>query len=261
MSDNLRKLVEDLIDFGYGDVLRLDAILNALKQGRKMYTSDQRYIDMLVSKHLFPRGSDVAVKLRDEIKILNERLDKAEPLGRKFRGSTRYKSEGTALVLSMFFGFFGFMGFGHRYVGHIVKSLTILFFGWVLLVLNALNFTPLIASGIFHQETNYSFPFLIQQISKSNLHLDPSIMIVITAFVMIGPPAAYFVLYIWQVLNARNLTKEFNENMDRTGNQLYEVTVEKKIVFVLVALAPIIGSAAFYFSIHTTSLQQMMGIN
>jgi hypothetical protein len=261
MPDSLIKLVEDLIDFGYGDVLRLDAILNALKQGRKMYTSDQRYVDMLVSKHLFPRGSDVVVKLRDEIKDLNERLDKAEPQGSKFRGSTRYKSEGTALVLSMFFGLLGFMGFGHRYVGDIVKSLTILFFGWVLLVLNILNFIPLIASSIFHQETNYRFPFLLQQISQSNLHLDPFIMIVITALVLIGPTAAYFVLYIWQIFHARNLIREFNETMDRTGNQLYEVTVEKKIIFVLIAIAPIIGSTIFYFTVHTTSLQQMIGIN
>src|SRR5207245_9851508 len=171
MSEKLVKLVEDLIDFGYGDVLRLDAILNALKQGRRLYTSDQRYVDLLVSKHLFPPSADAIEKLRDEIKNLNERFDN-EMAGGKFIGITRYKSEGTALIMSLFCGLFGFMGFGHRYVGNMVRSLTILYSGWVLLGLNVFNLYPLIASSIFHQETSHSFPVLLLQILQSNLQLN-----------------------------------------------------------------------------------------
>lgn len=258
MSENLVKLVEDLIDFGYGDVLRLDAILNALKQGRRLYTSDQRYVDLLVSKHLFPPSADSVEKLRDETKNLNERFDK-EIAGNKFIGIIRYKSEGTALVLSMFFGLFGFMGFGHRYVGNMVRSLTILYSGWGLLGLNVYNLYPLITSGIFHQETSHSFPFLLQQILQSNSQLDPVISIVITSLFLIGPPAGYFAFYIWQIFDARNLTRKFNEFTDRTGNQLYEVTLERKINFVLIALAPVIAGIINYFMPYAISLRHLMG--
>jgi len=258
MSENLVKLVEDLIDFGYGDVLRLDAILNALKQGRRLYTSDQRYVDLLVSKHLFPPSADSVEKLRDETKNLNERFDK-EIAGSKFIGIIRYKSEGTALVLSMFFGLFGFMGFGHRYVGNMVRSLAILYSGWGLLGLNVFNLYPLIASGIFHQETSHNFPFLLQQILQSNSQLDPVTSIIITSLVLIGPPAGYFVFYIWQIFDARNLTRKFNEFTDRTGNQLYEVTLEKKINFALIALAPVIAGIINYFMPDAISLRHLIG--
>jgi len=258
MAENLVKLVEDLIDFGYGDVLRLDAILNALKQGRRLYTSDQRYVDLLVSKHLFPPSADSVEKLRDNVKNLNERFEK-EISGSKYIGIIRYKSEGTALVLSMFLGVVGFMGFGHRYVGNIVKSLAILYSGWVLLGLNIFNLYPLITSGIFHHETSNSFPFLLQQISQSNLQLDPITSIAITSFALIGPPAGYLGFYIWQIFDARNLTRKFNEFTDKTGSQLYEITLEKKINFVLIALAPVIAGIINYFMPYTISLRHLIG--
>lgn len=258
MSENLVKIVEDLIDFGYGDVLRLDAILNALNQGRRLYTSDQKYVDLLVSKHLFPPSADSVERLRDNVKNLNERFEK-EIAGSKFIGIIRYKSEGTALVLSMFFGVFGFMGFGHRYVGNIVRSLTILYSGWGLLGLNVFNLYPFIASSIFHQVTPTGFPFLLQQILQNNLQLDPVTAIVITPIVMIGPPAGYFAFYIWHIWDARNFTRKFNDHSDRTGNQLYEVTLEKKINFTLIALAPVIAGIISYFMPYTISLRHLIG--
>lgn len=54
MNEELIELVEQMIEFGYGDPLRLDAISNRLKNGELPYPSDQRYIDMLVSKYLYP---------------------------------------------------------------------------------------------------------------------------------------------------------------------------------------------------------------
>jgi len=257
MSDNLIKLVDDLIDFGYGDTLRLDAILHALKQGRQLYNSDQMYVDQLISKYLFPRHEDAALKLREAIKHLNLRPERVVS-GEKFRGSTRYKSEGTALVLSMFFGLFGFMGFGHRYVGNIAKSVSVLYTGWVLLILNAFNLYPLILSVVFHQETNYSFPFLLRQISQINLQFDPVVSIAITFMAMIGPPVGYFAFYIWQIFNARNLTREFNKFMDKTGNQLYETTLERKAIFAVISSAPFIIGAAYYIG-YALSLRHLIG--
>jgi len=249
-----------LIDFGYGDVGRLDAILNAMKQGRQLYSSDQRYVDVLVSKYLFPPGVDAIAKFRDEINYLNERFEKVEQADGKFRGSTKYKSEGTSLVLAMFFGFFGFMGFGHRYIGNIVKSLVILYSGCGLFVLNAINFSPFIASNIFHQRIDSSSIFFLRLISQINLNLDPYVMMAITVLGLIGPPAGYLALYIWQIFNARNLTREFNEFMDKNGSQLYETTSEKKIFFTIIASAPIIAVIINYFVAYATSLRHFIGM-
>lgn len=260
MADNLTSLVEDLIDFGYGDAGRLDSILNALKQGRHLYSSDQKYVDILVSKYLFPPGSDAVEKLREEIKSLNEKYEKAEHLGDKFRGSTKYKSEGTALVLAMFFGFFGFMGLGHRYVGNIVRSLAALYSGCGLFVLNTVNFFPSITSNLFHQKNNTGSPFFLGLITQSNLSLDPYLMTAIAILVWIGPPAGYFAFYIWQIFNSRNLTKEFNEFMDKTGNQLYAITYKEKIFFATIASAPIVAVTINYFVSYADSLKHFIGL-
>lgn len=54
MIEELTELVDQLIEFGYGDSLRLDSISNRLKKNEFPYPSDQRYVDMLVSKFLYP---------------------------------------------------------------------------------------------------------------------------------------------------------------------------------------------------------------
>jgi len=54
MIGELIELVDQLIEFGYGDSLRLDSISNRLKNNEFPYPSDQRYVDMLVSKYLYP---------------------------------------------------------------------------------------------------------------------------------------------------------------------------------------------------------------
>ena len=54
MSQELVELVEQLIEFGYGDSRRLEEISNRLKNGEFLYPTDQTYVDMLVSKYLYP---------------------------------------------------------------------------------------------------------------------------------------------------------------------------------------------------------------
>ena len=54
MIEELTELVDQLIEFGYGDSVRLDSISNRLKKNEFPYPSDQRYVDMLVSKFLYP---------------------------------------------------------------------------------------------------------------------------------------------------------------------------------------------------------------
>lgn len=54
MNEELIELVEQLTEFGYGDSLRLDSISKRLRNEQPLYPSDQKYIDMLVSKYLYP---------------------------------------------------------------------------------------------------------------------------------------------------------------------------------------------------------------
>lgn len=54
MNEALIELVEQLIEFGYGDSVRLESILSRLKTEESAYPTDRRYVDMLVSKYLYP---------------------------------------------------------------------------------------------------------------------------------------------------------------------------------------------------------------
>lgn len=216
MSEDLIKTVEELLESGRGNAAELEHILKLLKENRSLPRFDRKYLEILLKKR----------------SII-------------YRGSNQYKSEGTALVLSLLFGFFGFMGFGHRYVGHVVKSLAILYSGWALLFLNFMNFFPLIYSAINHQYFYYGSPFpFITQLANL-LHLDSYWSYILIFTILISVPVGYLVLYIWQIFDARKITREFNLFMDGKGTQLYEMTIDKKIAFILIVLAPIIAGMIY----------------
>ena len=59
MNEELIELVEQLTEFGYGDSLRLDSISKRLRSEQPLYPSDQKYVDMLVSKYLYPHEEEV----------------------------------------------------------------------------------------------------------------------------------------------------------------------------------------------------------
>lgn len=52
MYENLKHLVEKLIDMNVSDSVRLGYILNFLDKGRTLYTSDRKYVEGLISKYL-----------------------------------------------------------------------------------------------------------------------------------------------------------------------------------------------------------------
>ena len=110
MTDELIDYVTYLIDSKKGDIGRLGYILSALQDGKSLYNSDKKYLDSLIATYI--RRSD-----QKSLEILHGKSST------EYRGSNHYKSEGTALVLSLLFGLFGFVGLGHRYVGHVAKSL------------------------------------------------------------------------------------------------------------------------------------------
>lgn len=59
MSNDLASNIEKLIDSGYGDYGRLTAILESVRKGRTLYSSDQQYVDNLISKHVSPTEHEI----------------------------------------------------------------------------------------------------------------------------------------------------------------------------------------------------------
>lgn len=74
MNNELITQIEQLLEFGYGDALRLDAIIDALRNGRPLYPSDQKYVDMLISKYLFPHEEEVQ-DLKNQINSLEMKIE------------------------------------------------------------------------------------------------------------------------------------------------------------------------------------------
>ena len=89
-----------------------------------------------------------------------------------------YKSEGTALVLAILLGLFTLCGIGQIYAGKIGRGICILIGNWVLLVIGGA-----------------------------------------TLFFLIGIPILIgaFILFIWQIIDARNLCREYNDYLANNG--------------------------------------------
>ena len=94
-----------------------------------------------------------------------------------------YKSPGTAALIAFIGGIFGLPGIGHIYVGKVGKGIGILISGIIIAVL-----------------------LVIMVISLQSILL----------FIL---GIAYFVLWIWQIFNARKLAKKFNELVRTNGGK------------------------------------------
>ena len=186
---------------GRGNSDELNHILNLLKQGKPLPRYDRVYLETITA---VPTPG--------------------------YRGYTKYKSEGTSLVLSLFCGLFGFLGISHRYVGTIGKSIGLPYAGWTLLILSLLGYIPLMSEAIMKsinpQNQSYYSGVMPYITMTNSLGLVNSVILYIVLLVIV--PIAYLVLFIWQIIDARKETRKFNEFMDRTGQQLHYVSVEKK---------------------------------
>lgn len=67
MTDDLIETIQHLMDSSIGDFQRLDYILTSLKAGKKIYSSDQRYLETLISQNI---KNNSASKLIEESKNL-----------------------------------------------------------------------------------------------------------------------------------------------------------------------------------------------
>jgi signal peptidase I len=65
MSENLLESIQRLMDSGIGDFQRLEHIMNSIKAGKKIYSSDQRYLETLISKNI---SNEPISRLFEEVK-------------------------------------------------------------------------------------------------------------------------------------------------------------------------------------------------
>ena len=81
MNEELIELVEQLTEFGYGDSLRLDSISKRLRSEQPLYPSDQKYVDMLVSKYLYPHEEEI-----EKIRKLGSLENKIQNVKQRYGG-------------------------------------------------------------------------------------------------------------------------------------------------------------------------------
>lgn len=104
-----------------------------------------------------------------------------------------YKSPGTAALIAIIGGIFGFPGIGHIYLGKIAKGLVILFSGLILFVVALL----VLFAGAFGGSAG----------------------IAAGTTIAIGLFIAYAVIWFWQIFNAHTLAKKYNEHIRVNGKE------------------------------------------
>jgi hypothetical protein len=126
-----------------------------------------------------------------------------------------YKSPGTAALIAFIGGIFALLGIGHIYVGKVGKGIGILISGIIIAALLII----MIMMGIMGPMIGIGPPMEMGPTMEMGpmMITDPNQMPLIILSFILG--IAYFVLWIWQIFNARNLAKKFNESVRKTGKE------------------------------------------
>jgi len=113
-----------------------------------------------------------------------------------------YKSPGTAALIAFIGGIFALFGLGHIYIGNVGRGIGILISGIIIYVL-------LIIIIIFSLSLQ---GLLFLGADESPIGIEAILIIFVLGI-------AYFVLWIWQIFNARKRAKKFNESVRITGKE------------------------------------------
>ena len=113
-----------------------------------------------------------------------------------------YKSPGTAALIAFIGGIFALLGLGHMYIGNVGRGIGILISGIIMYVL----FIIIIIFSLSLQG------LLFLGVDESPIGIEAILIIFVLGI-------AYFVLWIWQIFNAKKLAKKFNESVRITGKE------------------------------------------
>ena len=238
MDEGLLNKIQELIEKGVGDIPRLEDIKEKLEAGKKLYQSDQDYINEILSKYGLVETADkpkeetsksssedkIVSEIKKELGTATEKIEemekKIEIQEKKTDSVKHYKSEGTTLVLSIVVGLLGIMGVGHIYLGRVRRGAIILIIGmigWGGL------FVPFVMLGMFSEleESSVDPTAMMGMFSElEESSVDPTAMMGMMAgfgVIVIVWGIGMFVLFIWQILNSRKLCKQYNEYFEEHG--------------------------------------------
>jgi len=227
LDEGLLNKIQELIEKGVGDIPRLEDIKKRLEAGKKLYQSDQDYINEILSKYglVDTASRDKTIsELEKELRRTTEKIEemekKIEIQEKKTDSVKHYKSEGTTLVLSIVVGLLGIMGVGHIYLGRVRRGAIILIIGmigWGGL------FVPFVMLGMFSEleESSVDPTAMMGMFSElGESSVDPTAMMGMMAgfgVIVIVWGIGMFVLFIWQILNSRKLCKQYNEYFEEHG--------------------------------------------
>jgi hypothetical protein len=113
-----------------------------------------------------------------------------------------YKSPGTAALIAFIGGIFALPGLGHIYIGNVGRGIGILISG-------------IIIYALFTITMIFSFSlqgFLFLAAYKPPIGFE-------SLFILFVLGIAYFVLWIWQIFNARKRAKKFNKSIRTAGKE------------------------------------------
>ncbi len=139
-------------------------------------------------------------KAEEKIKSMEKKLEEQEKTTASIK---HYKSEGITLVLSIVVGLLGIMGVGHIYLGRVRRGIIILIIGMMGM---ALVFVPLLMLGMLGELEEGS----IDETDVTGILAGFGVGMIIFFVGMLA-------LFIWQILNARKLCKEYNEHFEEHG--------------------------------------------
>ena len=154
-----------------------------------------------------PDSKDETVdQLKEELGNAEEKIERMEEkmeVQEKITSSIKhYKSEGITLVLSIVLGLMGIMGIGHIYVGRVKRGIAILIGGFLIWVV---VFIPVGFLSVLEDPQNLSEEEVMAQL------LGPMM-----GALIIGGIGG-FALFIWQIINARSLCKDYNLYYEKKG--------------------------------------------
>lgn len=149
-------------------------------------------------------------QIKDELEKADETIEKMEEQIEKQEKITsslnHYKSEGITLVLSIVLGLFGLMGIGHIYIGRVKRGIAILIGGFLIW---AIVFIPVGFFSVLDDPQTLTEEEIMTQLFGP----------MIGAMIIGG--IGGFALFIWQIINARSLCRDYNLYYEKKGKDLW----------------------------------------
>ena len=140
------------------------------------------------------------VKADKKIERMEEKIEEQEKITSSIK---HYKSEGVTLVLSIVLGLMGLMGIGHIYIGRVRRGIAILIGGFLIW---AIVFIPIGFLSVLEDSQNLSEEEIMTQLFGP----------MIGALIIGG--IGGFALFIWQIINARSLCRDYNLYYEKKGH-------------------------------------------